>query len=379
MVLAPPPRLALMDQKITPALVSFDSLSGIILFRVYSENERIEDRVKKRVTKKGERAMEDSGKLHPRNLHKQGYDLPGLTVSYPALGTYVETNKHGVESIDFADPAAVKALNAAILKHHYGIVDWDIPEGFLCPPIPGRVDYIHYITDLLRDCGLGKKSESVGSSVNLLDIGTGANGIYSLLAIQVNGWQCVASDIDPLSLDNVAVIVSRNPSLEALLELRLQLDKSHIFEGIIKEGEHFDVSVCNPPFHASLEEALKGSRKKLSNLASNRKESQKKGETTLNFGGQKAELWCAGGEIRFLKRMMKESKLFGQQCCWFTTLISKSENLKPSIKLLGKLGATDIKEIEMKQGNKITRILAWTFVGCCNGFTAKNAKIYEAG
>jgi len=29
MVLAPLPRLALMDQKITPALVSFDSLSGI--------------------------------------------------------------------------------------------------------------------------------------------------------------------------------------------------------------------------------------------------------------------------------------------------------------------------------------------------------------
>jgi hypothetical protein len=31
MVLAPLPRLALMDQKVTPALVSFDSLSGITL------------------------------------------------------------------------------------------------------------------------------------------------------------------------------------------------------------------------------------------------------------------------------------------------------------------------------------------------------------
>jgi len=335
--------------------------------------------VKKRVIKKGKRAKEGSGKLHPRNLHKQGYDLPGLIVSHPALDPYVETNKHGVESIDFADPVAVKALNTALLKHHYGIVDWDVPEGFLCPPIPGRVDYIHYITDLLRDCGLADKSRSGSSPVKLLDVGTGANGIYSLLAIQLNGWHCVASDIDPLSLDNVAAIVTRNPSLEAFLELRLQWDKSHIFEGIIQEGEYFDVSVCNPPFHASLEEALKGSRKKLSNLASNRKESPKKGDTILNFGGQKAELWCAGGEIRFLKRMMKESKLFAQQCGWFTTLVSKSENLKPSIKLLKKLNATDIKEIEMKQGNKITRILAWTFVGDETDLLRKTLKCTKAG
>ncbi|PQJ28553.1 23S rRNA (adenine(1618)-N(6))-methyltransferase RlmF [Rubritalea profundi] len=319
--------------------------------------------MKKRVSKKVKRAKESRGELHPRNLHNEGYDLPGLIVSHPALGGYLETTKHGGESINFANPAAVKALNAVLLKHHYGIMGWDVPEGFLCPPIPGRVDYIHYIADLLRDCGLGGKSRSGGSPVKLLDIGTGANGIYSLLAIQVNGWHCVASDIDPLSLDNVAAIVRRNPSLEAFLELRLQGDKGHIFGGIIQEGERFDVSVCNPPFHASLEEALKGSRKKLANLANNRKESPTKGETTLNFGGQKAELWCAGGEIRFLKRMMKESKIFAQQCRWFTTLVSKSENLKPSIKLLRKLDATEIKEIEMKQGNKITRILAWTFVG----------------
>ena len=317
--------------------------------------------MKKGVTKKGQRAKLSRGELHPRNLHKEGYDFPELILSYPALGSHVGPNKHGDESIDFSDPAAVKVLNTALLKHHYSIVDWDVPEGFLCPPIPGRVDYIHYIEDLLRGCGLGRKSRSGGSPVKLLDIGTGANGVYSLLAIQLNGWHCVASDIDPLSLDNVAAIVSRNPSLEAFLELRLQTDKGHIFGGIIQEGEHFDVSVCNPPFHSSLEEALKGSRKKLDNLASNRKESPTKGETILNFGGQKAELWCAGGEIRFLKRMMKESTIFAQQCRWFTTLVSKSENLKPSIKLLRKLDATEIKEIEMKHGNKITRILAWTF------------------
>ncbi len=318
------------------------------------------NRVKKGAKQYGKPAEEGCKNLHPRNAHKHGYDFPALTSSYPALGTYVRTNKHGGVSIDFADPAAVKALNCALLKHHYGIAEWDIPEGFLCPPIPGRVDYIHYVADLIQNAPANRGGNV--PAVRLLDIGTGANGVYSILACREYGWSCVACDIDPISINNVAKVVSQNSPLLDQLEPRLQPDKSNIFAGVVLEGEHFDVSVCNPPFHASLEEALKGSRKKLDNLASNRRESPTKGGQSLNFGGQKAELWCAGGEIRFLKRMMKESKLFAQQCRWFTTLVSKSENLKPSIKLLRKLEATDVKEIEMKQGNKITRILAWTFV-----------------
>ena len=40
-------------------------------------------------------------------------------------------------------------LNRAILMHHYGVKSWDIPAGYLCPPIPGRADYIHSVADLL--------------------------------------------------------------------------------------------------------------------------------------------------------------------------------------------------------------------------------------
>ena len=292
--------------------------------------------------------------LHTNNVHNNGYDFAALIKSLPALKIFVKPNKYGNESIDFADPHAVKTLNQALLKYHYGIVGWDIPQGFLCPPIPGRVDYIHYITDLLN--------ADNNSSINLLDIGTGANGIYALLACKIYGWQCTASDIDPISLENVAKIVSKNSALEKQLTLRLQANKNHIFEGIIQAGEYFDVSMCNPPFHASLEEALRGNQKKRKNLALNRKEKLNKTLTpALNFGGQKAELWCNGGEMMFLRTMIKESKTFSHQCRWFTSLTSKSDNLKPAKKLLQKLEASEIKEIEMKQGNKITRILAWSF------------------
>ena len=40
-------------------------------------------------------------------------------------------------------------LNRALLKADYGIDFWDIPPNYLCPPIPGRVDYIHHLADLL--------------------------------------------------------------------------------------------------------------------------------------------------------------------------------------------------------------------------------------
>ncbi|MFT6908905.1 MAG: 23S rRNA (adenine1618-N6)-methyltransferase [Oleiphilaceae bacterium] len=322
--------------------------------------------MKKSPSTKNSRAHHYEKGLHPNNLHNHGYDFPVLIKSHQALNAYVTTNKYGCVSIDFSDPIAVKALNCALLKHHYGIVEWDIPQGFLCPPIPGRVDYIHYVAELLKVSHSDQKIAFNHSSLKLLDIGTGANGIYSLLACQSYGWECTASDIDPLSLDNVASIIAKNPVLSNRLQLRLQHEKSHIFEGIIQEGDYFDVSVCNPPFHASLEEALKSSQQKRDNLAINRNantiSSASQNSSISNFGGQKAELWCKGGESKFLRMMIKESKTFGNQCCWFTSLISKSDNVQPAMKLLRKLEATDIKEIEMKQGNKITRILAWTFV-----------------
>ncbi|KGK42675.1 23S rRNA methyltransferase [Nitrincola sp. A-D6] len=304
--------------------------------------------------------------LHPRNLHNQGYDFPALVKSHPALAPHVKPNAYGDLSIDFADPLAVKTLNAALLNRYYNIVGWDIPEGALCPPIPGRADYIHYMADLLGaepGLGSGLNPGLEQPSIKLLDIGTGANGIYPLLACQIYGWQCVGSDINTQSLENVTRIIAKNPTLKDRFTLRRQPDKNHMFEGIIQAGEFFDVSVCNPPFHASLDDALKGSQLKINNLARSRGVQNATAESpTLNFGGLGAELWCKGGEQLFLKKLVRESQMYSTQCRWFTSLVSKADTVKPLKKLISKLGAVDIREIEMKQGNKITRVLAWTFI-----------------
>lgn len=310
---------------------------------------------------KNKQAKANDKGLHPRNLHKLGYDFTALANTYQPLTQYVKENTHGNLSIEFADPLAVKALNTALLQQYYNIVDWDIPESALCPPIPGRVDYIHYVAELLGVSEAKKGLADAQPRITLLDIGTGANGIYPLLACQIYGWQCVGSDINTQSLDNVASVIANNPQLKDAFTLRIQADKHQIFKGIIQEGEYFDVSVCNPPFHASQDEALKSSQLKLNNLAKSRGDKTNSASSILNFGGLEDELWCNGGERLFLKKLIKESQAFSTQCRWFTSLVSKIDNVKPSIKLIKKLGATDVREIEMKQGNKITRIVAWTF------------------
>ncbi len=298
--------------------------------------------------------------LHPRNLHNNGYDFTALVAAHPALKKHVKPNKYGDESIDFADATAVKALNSALLKHHYGIEAWNIPEGYLCPPIPGRVDYIHYVADLLQSNGI---VASDSRPVRMLDVGTGANGIYSLLAAQTYGWLCSGSEIDAVALKNLSAILDNNLELKNLIELRLQRDKRKIFDGVIKAGERFDLSVCNPPFHASQKEAMKSNQRKVNNLAFNRGEkAANKSKPSLNFGGQKNELWCEGGEQGFLQTMINESAQFATQCRWFTTLVSKAENVAPSKSLMRSVGSRQVLEVEMEQGNKTTRIVAWSFV-----------------
>lgn len=246
-------------------------------------------------------------------------------------------------------------LNRALLKHYYGIDRWDLPAGYLCPPVPGRADYIHYIADLLGSCH--GAVIPTGSMIKCLDIGVGANCIYPIIGSKEYGWSFVGSDIEPAAITSAQKIAEDNASLNGKLEVRVQRRANEIFRGIIRKDEHFDVTICNPPFHTSLQEAQAGTLRKWSNL--NHKRITK---PTLNFGGKNTELWCEGGEEKFVQTMISESKQFSSSCFWFSTLISKSSNLKGVYTALKNAKAVDVKTIPMSQGNKISRIVAWTFL-----------------
>jgi 23S rRNA (adenine1618-N6)-methyltransferase len=298
--------------------------------------------------------MTEKSNLHPRNLHRNPYDFDQLISCVPELKHYVFKNSYGNLTINFSIPKAVKLLNKALLHHFYQVKSWDIPNENLCPPIPGRADYIHYIADLLAG---NSKVIPKDSSVKGLDIGTGANLVYPLIAHQSYGWEMLGTDIDQKSLDNAQKILDENPAISENIQLKLQTDSQYIFKNILNSQDKFTFSMCNPPFHDSEESAIKGNLRKTKNLHKSKIQ-----KPNLNFGGQQAELWCEGGEIAFISKMIEESVLYSSQILWFTCLVSKKENLFKLTSLLKKIDALEVKIIDMAQGQKVSRILAWTFI-----------------
>ncbi|MEQ6124240.1 23S rRNA (adenine(1618)-N(6))-methyltransferase RlmF [Pseudotenacibaculum sp. MALMAid0570] len=281
--------------------------------------------------------------LHPKNKHKQGYDFEALIQKNRRLNAFLFQNKFKVRSIDFSDPKAVKELNRSLLRHHYGIHFWDFPDENLCPPIPGRVDYIHHLSDLLSPLNL--------QDVKVLDIGTGATCIYPLLGVKEYNWTMVASDIDRDSLLSAQRIIDKN-NLNDVIELRYQNSKQQILKGILQTDDMFSVTMCNPPFYKSAAEAKGANARKSRNLGNN---------AVRNFAGNNNELWYEGGEKAFLHNYLYESSLFPKQSIWFTSLVSKKENVKSLETSAKKLGVKTFKIIPMHQGNKVTRIVAWQF------------------
>mgnify|MGYP000980120055 FL=1 len=285
--------------------------------------------------------------MHKNNKHKKGYNFKELIQAHSALEPFVFVNDYNSnETIDFANPEAVKALNVALLKSFYNIDYWKFPDAHLCPPIPGRVEYIHHLNDLL-------KPYKLKDNIRVLDVGIGATCIYPLLGHSEYNWSFVGTDIDPKSLANAQMIIDKN-GLSKVVELRLQTEKSLIFTGIIEPTDRFALSMCNPPFYRSEQEALEAAQRKMKGLGN--------ASPIRNFSGTANELWFEGGEKAFLHNYLYESSLYKTQCFWYTSLVSKKDLVKSMQKSLQKLGATQVKVINMQLGNKISRVVAWTFL-----------------
>ena len=286
--------------------------------------------------------------MHKTNKPREAYDFPKLATTHPNLEDYMFHNTYGNISIDFSNPKAVKALNTALLKHHYNISFWEYPDAHLCPPIPSRVAYIDLLKDLLETSGLAQ-------NVIVLDIGTGATCIYPLLGHAINNWNFVASEIDEKALEIARNIVRMN-ELNDAIELRFQKDKQSILNGILDPSESISATMCNPPFYKSKAEAQESTLRKQKGLR------QHLDSKLRNFSGTANELWYPGGEKAFLHNYLYQSSLLKASCFWYTSLVSKKELVKSMRHSLKKLGATQVKILELNVGHKISRVLAWTFL-----------------
>lgn len=280
--------------------------------------------------------------------HKNNYNFEVLIDTYPKLQPFVFKNTYGNLTIDFSQAKAVRALNTAILKADYGINYWQFDDNNLTPPIPSRVAYIHLLNDLLQTCNLNK-------NVQVLDIGTGANCIYPLLGQSVYNWQFVGTDINKNSIKQAKKIIAKN-QLEDKISIRFQNNPNQIFHGVLAKTDIFALTMCNPPFYKDEVEANSATLKKLKGL------NKETNCVSRNFSGTSNELWYKGGEKAFLHNYLYESSLFKNQCFWYTTLVSNKENVKSMYASLNKLGATTIKTLPIKIGQKKSRVVAWTFL-----------------
>lgn len=311
--------------------------------------------VKEKKDKSPEKKNPEKARLHRRNKNRERYDLSALIKGTPMLQDFVILNKYGAESVNFSDPRAVRLLNTAILKHYYGIGYWQFPAENLCPPIPGRADYIHHIADLLAENNFGKIP--TGERILGFDVGVGASCIYPIIGLTEYGWSFLGSDTDSKSIASAQNIVHSNPSLKGKIECRVQENPKDIFYGVLGREDKIDFSVCNPPFHASAEDAQKGTRRKVANLSGRKTDSP-----DLNFSGMNSELIYAGGELKFIQNKIRESQKFAKSCFWFSTIVSKQSNLKRIHQILDKTEAIQIRTIPMGTSNKSSRVVAWSFL-----------------
>jgi 23S rRNA (adenine1618-N6)-methyltransferase len=286
--------------------------------------------------------------LHKNNKHSEAYDFELLVKSTPELEEFVFTNSYGNVTIDFAKPKAVKLLNTALLKAHYGINYWEFPDANLCPPIPGRAEYIHILNNLL-------KKPRVKEDITILDIGTGATCIYPLLGQAEYGWRFIASEIDKQAMKSAQKILIKNKFTKSIT-LRYQDNEQNILTGILKPNEKVSAVMCNPPFYKDEAEANESTLLKQKGLG-------KQTDTVVrNFSGTEKELWYPGGEKAFVHNYLYQSSLLKTNCFWYTCLVSKTQHVLSMETSLKKLGATDFKILQIALGNKISRVVAWTFL-----------------
>ncbi|KAL1554425.1 23S rRNA (adenine(1618)-N(6))-methyltransferase [Salvia divinorum] len=306
-------------------------------------------------------------------------DFAQLASLYPSFEPYVFYSRDGCPRIDWTDFNSTRELTRVLLLHDLG-VNWWIPDGQLCPTVPNKLNYIHWIEDLLA-LDIVPAIRVEGDITTGFDIGTGANCIYPLLGSSVLGWKFVGSDITDIAIEWANKNVESNPHLSNLIEIRwagvghgvgisennpilssegsvqlsnpgtenvgflassvleTQLNAKKYYDGppvligSVKDGEKFDFCMCNPPFFETMEEA--GLNPKTS------------------CGGTPAEMVCSGGEHAFIKHIIEDSATLKDIFRWYSSMVGRKLNLNILVSELWKVGATVVKTTEFVQGRMV--------------------------
>eukprot|EP00752_Nemacystus_decipiens_P014801 g13176.t2 len=375
------------------------------------------------------------GSMHDANLYRRYRpDFRELAREYPdTFGPHVRDDPEtGRASIDWADPAAMRELTRVMLRHDFGLPEWDAPLDRLCPPVANRLNYICWLSDLMKlsassesrpspapappppagggavpssgaggDEAAGESAMSAAqrnlllfgttggvavgaedgmevcddgeaaaaaavaaaagepkgrSSCRGIDVGTGASCIYPLLGAKVAGWSFLATEIDGVSAEWAEKNVRSN-GLQDQITVRLVPPASDgnddddddddtpgpLLTALRDEDGKFDFSMTNPPFFESTEEAGQNP------------------DTATGEMATAGEVACPGGEVAFVRAIIRDSLRLRERVRWYTSMVGKKSNAKRLLRVLREAGVKNTRTTEFFQGRTVRWGLAWSF------------------
>ncbi|KAF5951541.1 hypothetical protein HYC85_009485 [Camellia sinensis] len=364
--------------------------------------------------KKRKRSTVERPTIHPRNKYSDNPPDFGLLASSirhsnPSSSTLVTV---GLEST-WTDFNATRELTRVLLLHDHAL-NWWIPDGQLCPTVPNRSNYIHWIEDLLSsDILTNTNADGHGDIVRGFDIGTGANCIYPLLGASLLGWsfvgsvtatgygrfcsvieihRCVGrsgcrSDVTDVALEWAERNVKNNPQISDLIEIRKVDNGEERSNGQLVDGESgthlYDIEAIKAEpaplgslkLHSDVNKSYHGPPVLLGVVRDGEKFDfcmcnppffETMEEAGLNpktsCGGTPKEMVCPGGEEAFISRIIQDSLQLKQSFRWYTSLVGRKSNLKILISKLREVGVTIVKTTEFVQGQTCRWGLAWSFM-----------------
>ncbi|XP_060092785.1 RNA N6-adenosine-methyltransferase METTL16 [Heteronotia binoei] len=284
--------------------------------------------------------------MHARNRYKdKPPDFASLAAKYPEFQRHVQVSLAGRVSVNFKDPEAVRALTCTLLKEDFGL-QIDIPLERLIPTVPLRLNYIHWVEDLLAMRDPAGKAAVVWG----IDIGTGASCIYPLLGATLNGWHFIATEVDDVCFSYAKKNVEQN-NLSDLIKVVKVPQKTLLLDALEQESEViYDFCMCNPPFFANQLEA-KGV---------NSRNPRRPPPSSVNTGGI-TEIMAEGGELEFVKRIIHDSLQLKKRLRWYSCMLGKKCSLAPLKEELRIHGVPKVTHTEFCQGRTMRWALAWSF------------------
>uniref|UniRef100_A0A7N9D4J7 U6 small nuclear RNA (adenine-(43)-N(6))-methyltransferase n=1 Tax=Macaca fascicularis TaxID=9541 RepID=A0A7N9D4J7_MACFA len=277
-----------------------------------------------------------SKSMHARNRYKdKPPDFAYLASKYSDFKQHVQINLNGRVSLNFKDPEAVRALTCTLLREDFGL-SIDIPLERLIPTVPLRLNYIHWVEDLIGHQDSDKSTLRRG-----IDIGTGASCIYPLLGATLNGWYFLATEVDDMCFNYAKKNVEQN-NLSDLIKVVKVPQKTLLMDALKEESEIiYDFCMCNPPFFANQLEA-KGV---------NSRNPRRPPPSSVNTGGI-TEIMAEGGELEFVKRIIHDSLQLKKRLRWYSCMLGKKCSLAPLKEELRIQGSPPSKRRKLEKPRK---------------------------